>query len=47
MSKEKVNNTEDKNNKFWMLNKHPITGFSPERLLYKYKTKPKQDDIKR
>jgi hypothetical protein len=47
MSDEKVNNNKNKRDKFWMLNKNPITGFPPERLLYKHKTKPKQYDIKR
>lgn len=47
MTNEKINNKEKKSylkNKFWILNYNPITGFPPERLIYKYRTKPKEDD---
>jgi hypothetical protein len=39
-----VHKTKDMQNKFWMLKCNPITGFPPERLIYKYKPKPTEHD---
>tara|TARA_R100000541_G_scaffold46197_1_gene53321 strand:- start:387 stop:536 length:150 start_codon:yes stop_codon:yes gene_type:complete len=31
-------------NKFWMVKCNPITGFPPEKIIYKYIPKVKEDD---
>ena len=34
-------------NKFWMVKCNPITGFPPEKIIYKYRPKVKEDDNQR